>query len=121
FDAPCSGTGTLRKSPEIRYRVTPASIERLAAAQREGLLAASGLLAPGGYLLYATCSLEREENEEVVRGVLENNAALELAPIEAPESLTPYVSGPLFRLLPDELTDGFTAHLLRRRGPTVNP
>ncbi len=94
FDAPCSGTGTLRKSPEIRYRVTPASIERLAAAQEAGLLASAGLLAPGGLLLYATCSLEEEENERVVARVLARDPTLEPAPIEAPEGCAPSSPGP---------------------------
>ncbi len=115
FDAPCSGTGTLRKSPEIRYRITPAAIERLAAAQETGLSAGAGLLAPGGLLLYATCSLEQEENERVVLRVLEKEPSLALAPIDAPEGLMPHVSGALFRLFPDAETDGFTAHLLCRR------
>ncbi len=115
FDAPCSGTGTLRKSPEIRYRVTPAAIERLAGAQEAALLAAADLLAPGGYLLYSTCSLEEEENERVVARVLERDRRLELAPIEPPEGLAPYVGGSLFRVFPGDVADGFTAHRLRRR------
>jgi 16S rRNA (cytosine967-C5)-methyltransferase len=115
FDAPCSGTGTLRKNPEIRYRVTPEAIERLAAAQERGLASAASLLAPGGLLLYSTCSLEEEENERVVARVLSRDPELELAPIEAPEALSPFVSGSLFRVLPDVSRDGFTAHLLRRR------
>ncbi|MDQ6893394.1 MAG: 16S rRNA (cytosine(967)-C(5))-methyltransferase RsmB [Acidobacteriota bacterium] len=115
FDAPCSGTGTLRKNPEIRYRVTPEAIERLAAAQERGLASAASLLAPGGFLLFSTCSLEEEENERVVARVLARDPELEPAPIEAPEGLSPFVSGSLFRVLPDESRDGFTAHLLRRR------
>jgi len=114
FDAPCSGTGTLRKSPEIRYRVTPASIETLAAIQEAGLLASAELLAPGGFLLYSTCSLEAEENERVVERVLEKVPDLEVLPIQAPEGLRPHVSRALFRLFPDGQADGFTAHLLRR-------
>jgi len=115
FDAPCSGTGTLRKSPEIRYRVSPDSIERLAAVQEEGLAAAAALLAPGGLLLYATCSLEDEENERVVARTLERVPSLEPAAIDAPEGLSAHVDGARLRLLPDFRTDGFTAHLLRRR------
>lgn len=115
YDAPCSGTGTLRKSPEIRYRITPDSIERLASAQTAGLAAAAKLLSPGGYLLYATCSLEAEENEGVVARVLSEKPALELAPLEPPEALAPYVSNGVFRVFPDRRADGFTAHLLRRR------
>jgi 16S rRNA (cytosine967-C5)-methyltransferase len=114
LDAPCSGTGTLRKNPEIRYRVTPEAIERLARAQEEFLLAAAALLSPGGFLLYSTCSLEEEENERVVARILERDARLAAAPIEAPGALAPFVDGARLRLFPDERTDGFTAHLLRR-------
>lgn len=114
FDAPCSGTGTLRKNPEIRYRVTPEAIERLSRAQEEGLDAASRLLAPGGFLLYSTCSLESEENERVVERVLSRNSDLEPSPIEASETLHPFVTGNRFQILPGPSSDGFTAHLLRR-------
>ena len=115
FDAPCSGTGTLRKNPEIRYRLTPAAIDRLALAQRDGLRSAARLLAPGGYLLYSTCSLEREENEAVVDDVLSADPTLELAPIVAVPGLAPFVAGARFQMLPGSSSDGFTAHLLRKR------
>ncbi len=115
LDAPCSGTGTLRKAPEIRYRLTPDGIDRLAAAQEEWLAAAARLLSPGGYLLYATCSLEEEENERVVARVLERNKDLQPAAIEPAEGLEPSVSGSILHLFPSADTDGFTAHLLRRR------
>lgn len=115
FDAPCSGTGTLRKNPEIRIRLAAEAIERLSRAQEEGLAAAATLLAPGGFLLYATCSLEEEENERVVARVLSRMPELEPAAIAVTETLAPYVAGPRFRILPDAAHDGFTAHLLRRR------
>lgn len=115
FDAPCSGTGTLRKNPEIRIRLAAEAIERLSRAQEEGLAAAALLLAPGGFLLYATCSLEEEENERVVARVLARLPELEPVPIDVTENLAPYVAGARFRILPDATHDGFTAHLLRRR------
>ena len=116
LDAPCSGTGTLRKNPEIRYRVTPEAIERLARSQEEWLASAARLLAPGGLLLYATCSLEEEENERVVARVLAGDPSLERAPIEPPASaLTARIEGDRFRILPDDRSDGFTAHLMRRK------
>lgn len=119
LDAPCSGTGTLRKIPEIRYRVTPAGIAKLAHVQVRAVTAAAGLLAPGGYLLYSTCSLEEEENEEVIAKALRALPDLHLVPIEPPEALVPFVEGARFRLFPDERTDGFTAHLLRRKTGNV--
>ena len=114
FDAPCSGTGTLRKNPEIRYRVSPEAIERLSRTQEEGLEAAARLLAPGGYLLYATCSLEAEENERVVERVLGRLADLEPRSIAAPPDLETFISGARFQLLPATHNDGFTATLLAR-------
>lgn len=65
-DAPCSGTGTLARHPEIKWRLTPAGIERHAARQRAILRHALRCLKPGGVLVYATCSLEPEENEAVL-------------------------------------------------------
>jgi len=115
LDAPCSGTGTLRKNPEIRYRVTPEAIERLSGEQVTFLQAAAAALCKGGFLLYATCSLEEEENERVVSRVLARDPGLAPAGIEAPPELAPFVEGARFRLLPDANTDGFTAHLLERR------
>ena len=65
-DAPCSGTGTLRRNPEIRWRLGPADIPALADQQKRILRNAIQMVKPGGRLVYSTCSVEREENEEVV-------------------------------------------------------
>jgi 16S rRNA (cytosine967-C5)-methyltransferase len=69
-DVPCSGTGTLSRNPEIRHRLQPSDLARQATRQREILSAALTRLAPGGHLLYSTCSLEPEENEQVVAAAL---------------------------------------------------
>lgn len=69
-DVPCSGTGTLAHNPEIKWRLKPEDIAELQARQLAILRAAMQLAAPGGKVLYSTCSLEREENEEVVEKML---------------------------------------------------
>jgi 16S rRNA (cytosine967-C5)-methyltransferase len=69
-DVPCSGTGTLARNPEIRHRLQAAELERQVARQQEILSAALKRLRPGGRLLYSTCSLEPEENEQIVKSVL---------------------------------------------------
>ena len=69
-DAPCSGTGTLARNPEIKWRLTKDDLDRLPAIQQRILANALSVLAPGGRLVYATCSLEPEENEQVVESVL---------------------------------------------------
>jgi 16S rRNA (cytosine967-C5)-methyltransferase len=69
-DVPCSGTGTLSRNPEIKERLQPVEIARQATRQREILAAALARLAPGGRLVYSTCSLEPEENEDVVAAVV---------------------------------------------------
>lgn len=68
-DAPCSGTGTLARNPEIKWRLRPEDLPRFAALQRQILHNALAQLQPGGLLVYATCSLEPEENEEIVAGL----------------------------------------------------
>ena len=69
-DVPCSGTGTLARNPEIKWRLTPHDLLDLQARQVAILKSALALLVPGGRLLYSTCSLEREENEDVVSAAL---------------------------------------------------
>jgi 16S rRNA (cytosine967-C5)-methyltransferase len=70
-DVPCSGTGTLGRNPEIRHRLTVEEIARQAVRQRAILKNALSALKVGGRLVYSTCSLEPEENEEVVKAVLD--------------------------------------------------
>lgn len=68
-DAPCSGTGTLRRNPEIRWRLTADDIVALAAQQKRILSRALEIVKPGGRLVYSTCSVEQEENEAVIEEV----------------------------------------------------
>jgi 16S rRNA (cytosine967-C5)-methyltransferase len=69
-DVPCSGTGTLARNPEIRWKLHPQDLTELRQRQRAILAAALGYLRPGGILVYSTCSLEAEENASVVEEVL---------------------------------------------------
>jgi 16S rRNA (cytosine967-C5)-methyltransferase len=84
-DAPCSGTGTIRHNPEIRYFLKPSDIPELAKKQLGILKNASKLVKSGGSLVYSTCSLEREENEDVVRDFLTENADFEAIPTKVPD------------------------------------
>jgi 16S rRNA (cytosine967-C5)-methyltransferase len=77
-DVPCSGTGTLSRNPEIKWRLTPEDLPDLQARQVAILHSALAQLALGGRVIYSTCSLEREENEEVVESVLAENSAFRL-------------------------------------------
>jgi len=65
-DAPCTGFGTLRRNPDLKWRQHAESVTELTAKQRAILEGAAGLIKPGGRLVYATCSLLREENEAIV-------------------------------------------------------
>jgi 16S rRNA (cytosine967-C5)-methyltransferase len=77
-DAPCSGTGTLRRNPEIRWRISENDIHELAAQQKLFLKNAARVLKPGGQLVYSTCSVERDENEEVIHNFLREHPDFKL-------------------------------------------
>ena len=80
-DVPCSGTGTLGRNPEIRHRLRVEELPRQAERQRAILSAALRALRPGGRAVYSTCSLEPEENEQVVAAVLAANPKARLIPL----------------------------------------
>jgi 16S rRNA (cytosine967-C5)-methyltransferase len=86
-DAPCSGTGTLRRNPEIRWRISPADIEDLSGRQKQLLLNASHAVKPGGRLVYSTCSVEADENEDVAQTFLEKRLDFSPAELKLDESL----------------------------------
>jgi 16S rRNA (cytosine967-C5)-methyltransferase len=103
-DAPCSNTGVMRRRVELRWRIRLEEIRRLQVAQIRLLRQAITRLKPGGILVYSTCSLEPEENAEVIRAVLETAPAFEL---ERDRLLTPIQNG----------VDGAYVAVMRRREP----
>jgi len=82
LDAPCSGLGTIRRDPEIRWRRTAADLPVLASTQRRLLGQAARAVKPGGRLVYATCSSEPEENEDVVSSLLQSRTDFTVEPIQ---------------------------------------
>ena len=118
-DAPCSGLGTLRRNPDLKWRQTPQDIAELTAKQQSILGRAARLVKMGGKLVYATCSLLKEENEQIVENFLNEHAEFRLA--NASEILAQQQisldSGNYLKLLPHiHHTDGFFAAVLERTG-----
>jgi 16S rRNA (cytosine967-C5)-methyltransferase len=123
IDAPCSGLGTLRRNPDLKWRQTPQALLELQSKQATILASAARLLKPGGRLVYATCSLLQGENEAIAEAFSAAHAA-EFDPLPAAqalaeahvESASALVSGPYLRLWPQrQHTDGFFAAVWRRR------
>lgn len=117
-DLPCTGTGTLRRHPELKWRIGRDELRRLSEQGLGMLFGAAGAVRPGGLLVAVTCSLESEENEDVVARFLARQPDFALEPVA--ESLPPSMrvgggeSG-LWRVLTDGDHDGFSVHVLRRR------
>jgi len=91
LDAPCTATGTCRRHPDVLHRITPTQIRDMASLQQRLLERAAGWLAPAGRLVYAVCSLEREEGEEQAARVA--LPTVPIAPSELPEGLSPTGEG----------------------------
>jgi 16S rRNA (cytosine967-C5)-methyltransferase len=118
-DAPCSGLGTLRRNPDLKWRQFPQSVTELAAKQKAILASAAGLLKPGGRLVFATCSILAEENEAVVEAFLAARPDFQLLDSQQvlDDSRVALESGRYFQLRPQKhQTDGFFAAVLERRG-----
>ena len=116
-DAPCTGLGTLRRNPDMKWRQPESAVAEMAAKQSAILASAARLLKPGGRIVYATCSLLDEENRAVVEAFLAANPAFTLCP--ANEVLAglgiALDTGPYLELLPHRHgTDGFFAAVLER-------
>lgn len=126
-DVPCSGTGTLARNPEIKWRLEPGDLVKLHDRQAAMLRSAIANVAPRGRLIYSTCSLEREENEDVVEKTMAENHSFrlldcrtELEHLKANDELTwpdpvSLTSGPYLRSIPGvHPCDGFFAAILER-------
>ncbi len=116
-DAPCSGMGTLRRNPDLKWRQTPESVAELNAKQANILAAAASLVKPGGRLVYATCSLLTEENEAIVEAFLAGHGDFHLIPAGDALDAQKVVleMGTYLRLDPARHgTDGFFAAVLER-------
>lgn len=116
-DAPCSGLGTLRSHPEIKWHRNPSDIERLGHLQDKILDRVAPCLKPGGVIVYSTCTLTRDENEQVVESFLTAHREFELenAAGYLPEQAKPMVQGSYFLALPHRHnTDGFFAARMRK-------
>jgi 16S rRNA (cytosine967-C5)-methyltransferase len=122
-DAPCSGLGTLRRNPDLKWRHSPKAVEELQAKQHAILASAARLLKPGGRLVYATCSLLAAENEAVAEAfTAAHGADFEPMPVQAAleaaraERAAELVAGPFLRLWPHRhQTDGFFAAIWQKR------
>jgi 16S rRNA (cytosine967-C5)-methyltransferase len=117
LDLPCTGTGTLRRHPEIKWRISEEEIGRLSRQALRLMEGAAPLVAPGGLLVAITCSLEREENEDVVARFLETHP--EFAPLPLSDLLempvAAGVSGPgAWRILTGGDHDGFSVNVLAK-------
>jgi 16S rRNA (cytosine967-C5)-methyltransferase len=106
IDAPCSATGTIRKSPELKWRLREKDVAAFAALQKELLASAKSM--SSNLVVYSTCSLEPEENDAIVEGY----ERVDITPF-VPEGARKWVMDGVLRLTPESGTDGFTAFVLR--------
>lgn len=117
-DAPCSGLGTLRRNPDLKWRQSPQSIEELKTKQSSILSAAATLVKPGGRLVYATCSFLPEENQRIIENFQSDNTEFDLLDCSElmAEQKIAVNTGKFLQLSPDTHgTDGFFAAALQRK------
>jgi 16S rRNA (cytosine967-C5)-methyltransferase len=124
-DAPCSGLGTLRRNPEARWRLQPSAVDAFPARQLGLLVTYAPLVAPGGRLVYATCTVARAENEKVVARFLDERPEFEPVPLKeilGRERAERMGDGLVLQLYPHTHgTDGFFATVLRRKQKEGSP
>jgi 16S rRNA (cytosine967-C5)-methyltransferase len=117
LDAPCSGTGTFRRHPDARWRLAPGDITSVSAMQRELLEGAASIVRPGGLLVYATCTLEPEENDAQIESFLAQHREFRLEPPREGAVPDTVLDAGRLRVLPQRHgVDGAFAARLRRVG-----
>ena len=116
LDAPCTGTGTFRRHPEIKWRLQPESVAEMADLQQNLFRSALILAARSGVVLYATCSVEPEENEGVVDQLPDDFEVMDLSPVIPGNVPWRKTDAGGARILPNPDGDGFTIHAVRRVG-----
>ena len=120
-DAPCSGLGTLRRNPDLKWRQHPESLDQLRETQAAILRDAAACVMPGGRLVYASCSILPEENELQVQAFLESHpefSLLDASTVLADRNIELSLEGPYLKLRPDvHGTDGFFAAVMQRAKP----
>ena len=117
-DAPCSATGTMRRHPDARWRLHPSVFARMAERQARLLECAARLVRPGGLLIYATCSLEPEENEQVVENFLKTHPEFSRSPKPGSVAAELITSAGDFQSLPQRhgIDGAYAARLIRSNG-----
>ncbi len=122
-DAPCSGLGTLRRNPDLKWRQHAETLAQLLVTQAAILEDAAACVRPGGRLVYASCSLLPQENEQQVQAFLEKHpdfVLLDASTVLADRGIQLPLDGPMLQLRPDvHGTDGFFAAVMQRNKPDV--
>jgi 16S rRNA (cytosine967-C5)-methyltransferase len=116
LDPPCSGLGTLRSRPDLRWRVSPSDVDELAAQQSRLLSAAAATVSPGGVLVYSTCTISPDENERQIDAFLERDRSFRADDLQAeyPAWGHPRAEHHLLALPHVQGSDGFFVARLRR-------
>ncbi|MBS4189174.1 16S rRNA (cytosine(967)-C(5))-methyltransferase RsmB [Bacillus sp. FJAT-49705] len=120
LDAPCSGLGVMRRKPDMKYTKKEEDVTQLAKVQRNLLMAVSPLLKKGGILVYSTCTIDREENHDIVKEFLSENGEFEgdsSLKERMPNAIRPLINDYDLQILPQDFgSDGFYIACLRKKG-----
>jgi 16S rRNA (cytosine967-C5)-methyltransferase len=118
LDAPCSGLGVMRRKPDMKYTKTEKDIERLSGIQQTLLSSVSPLLKKGGILVYSTCTVDKEENEQTIKTFLENNPEFEgdlSFKTRMPKAIQPLITSYEIQIFPQDFgSDGMYLAVLRK-------